>query len=272
MKYFFILFFFCYSCKTVTIFPDENGPVWKGEAAEQVLNRDTSIKIVSYNIEYAIKIEEAIEELQSFADLKGADIILLQEMDTTGTRKIAETLDYNYVYYPAAYNKGNKLYGNAILSKWPIREEEKIILPHLQPLNKRQRIAMAATILFPDRKLRIYNTHQETFILKRSKRIEQAQLVANKVAALTGFDYIIVGGDFNTINRKNVRKMVEVFEQIGMTWTNPHTGYTATAYWGLIKPCLDHVFAQGFRVIDAGKIATTTASDHFPIWVELAWE
>jgi len=258
------------ACKTVQIFPDPEGPVWKTSYVNEISDdpKDT-IKIVSFNIEYAIEINQAITELQTIEALKNADVILLQEMDTTSSRHIAEALQYNFVYIPTASDDdGLKMTGNSILSKWPIKNEQKIILPHLQNLNGRQRIAIAATVSINQKPLHIYNVHLETFVMKRKKRIEQLEKVIHIAKQNDAVQSVLIAGDFNSLFQKDINKFVSLLKEHKYDWHSQGLGYTAKAFNNIIKPQLDHFFSRGLTLVDSGKVVSSTASDHLPIWAE----
>ena len=40
--------------------------------------------------------------------------------------------------------------------------------------------------------------------------------------------------------------------------------------FGLQPSAADHIFARGLTVLGLGRVDSITASDHFPVWVELA--
>ncbi len=106
--------------------------------------------------------------------MKEADIILLQEMNEEGVDKIAKSLEYNYVYYPASiHTHHGKNFGNAILTKMQISDSQKIILPYQNPKNGQKRIAVSATILINDYKVLVYSVHTETFWLSSRQRGSQ---------------------------------------------------------------------------------------------------
>ena len=88
------LAFLLLSCNKVDNFLEIDTPRFSGNFATESTNTPDEIKLVSFNIEFGIKLEEAIEELQTSENLRDADIILLQEMDEVGTETIAQTLEY----------------------------------------------------------------------------------------------------------------------------------------------------------------------------------
>ena len=106
-----------------------------------------TLRVVTFNVEYAIAIDSAIALLRHDPALRGADVLLLQEMDEPGTLGSPGALGMQYVYYPATVHPViQRDFGNAILSRWPIVEDEKIILPHHGWWRKTERAAVAATL------------------------------------------------------------------------------------------------------------------------------
>jgi len=65
---------------------------------------DNKIKVVSYNVKHSKKIDEALSILKHKKELSDADIILLQEMTIDGVVKLAESLQYDYIFYPAVHH------------------------------------------------------------------------------------------------------------------------------------------------------------------------
>src|SRR5688572_9151665 len=106
-----------------------------------------TIKVVSFNVEFALRPDSALKVLTTESALRDADIILLQEMDGPTARYMARQLGMWYVYYPSTLHF---LYvrdlGNAVLSRWPIVADERIRLPHKAFIWRTERTATAATI------------------------------------------------------------------------------------------------------------------------------
>jgi len=92
-------------CKNVENYLSPEGPRFAGNYAPPLLESETSfdgsIKAVSYNIEHSVNIAGALAELENVAELKGTDVVMLQEMDEAGVDSMAKTIGFNYVYYPA---------------------------------------------------------------------------------------------------------------------------------------------------------------------------
>jgi endonuclease/exonuclease/phosphatase family metal-dependent hydrolase len=254
------------SCGPASNYLDALEPQFVGSYSNHPSDFSGTIKVVSYNISFANNIDRAIYELSEFEELKDADIILLQEMDETGTEAIAQALRYDYVYYPASIHKPNdKNFGNAILAKWPIHASEKIILPYKSPRNQEIRIAVKAIVTIDGMEILTYSVHTETFWLGRKKRDAQVDTLIENID--TSYPNIIVGGDFNTLTPKSVKELEDSFSEIGMERATKGIGYTAK--YGALEFILDHIFTTGMTVIDAGKSEEAEASDHLPIWTKL---
>jgi len=255
------------SCRPANNYLDTLEPQFAGELSDQSPDFSGTVKVVSYNISFARNIDAAIYELSEFDALKDADIILLQEMDETGTEEIAQALGYNYVYYPASiHNRHDKNFGNAILAKWPIHAPEKIILPYKSPRNQEIRIAVKAVVLLDGLEILTYSVHTETFWLGHDKRTAQIDALINSIDP--GFQYIVVGGDFNTLTPGSIKELEQSFNEIGMERATQGVDYTAQ--YGPSKFVLDHIFSGGMSLIEAGKSEEARASDHLPIWTKLA--
>jgi len=115
-------------------YSNPGGPFFEGSYAGEVGNFDGSLRVVTWNLHHGEKLEQAIETLEDAPELRDADILLLQEIDVEGVEAIAQKLHYNYVYYTAFFHpRFKKEFGNAILTKWPLSNPDKIVLPMLFP-------------------------------------------------------------------------------------------------------------------------------------------
>src|SRR5215207_3884631 len=149
-------------CQLGINYPDPVSPRYAG-AARRVnapLHNSDTLRVLSFNIEYSQNTRQAARLLTTEPKLRDADIILLQEMTAPATKFLADSLHMRYVYYPAIYNRIKKRdIGNAILSRWPIADDAKLILPGKSRYAKTQRIATAATVSVRDQNIRVYSTH-----------------------------------------------------------------------------------------------------------------
>jgi endonuclease/exonuclease/phosphatase family metal-dependent hydrolase len=202
--------------------------------------------------------------------LQGADIILLQEMDEAGTEHVARELAHNYVYYPASvpFLQGRNL-GNAILARWPLTQAHKLILPYRHPAVRQTRIAVRATVPIGNRDVVVYSVHTEVYFTSMKHKKAQVTALVEDIGPWGG--PVILGGDFNTITRRGIKGISGQFAQIGMLRASEGSGPTVGVL-GMWTAATDHIFARGFQVLAAGAVDAARASDHFPVWTELAWK
>lgn len=246
-------------CRTGRNYPDTTGPRYAGGPTGggnlQSATSDT-IHVVSFNIAFGRRADSAIKLFKSDAALRNADLILLQEMDASSTRRVANALGFWYVYYPAIFSLTTQRdFGNAVLSRWPIIKDEKIVLPHVSRYARTQRTATAATIRIRASNLRVYSTHLSTiFDIRASARRDQLRAI---LADAAKYPRVIIGGDLNS------SVVGRLAEDMGYEWPTergPHT--TTGGRW-------DHIFFKGLTI--PGTAAGTVnrirgASDHRPVW------
>src|SRR4051794_2554280 len=184
-------------CSTGRNYTDPESPRYVGGPAVPSGNQNAkTLRVASFNIEYGLRVDSAIAVLVGDPALRNADVILLQEMDARGTRRIADTLGMGYVYYPAVFRSklGHDL-GESILTRWPIVEDRKIVLPHLSRMTHSQRAATAATIRVGEALVRVYSLHLATMAgLSPAARRDQLQAVLADAGA---YPRVVVGGDLN---------------------------------------------------------------------------
>jgi endonuclease/exonuclease/phosphatase family metal-dependent hydrolase len=246
-------------CEKARNYPDPAGPRYAGGIPSP--DPDPTLKVVTFNIRYAREIDRALEVFQK-EPFKGADLIALQEMDAPGTERMAAALGCAYVYYPAAFHPGGgKDFGNAVLSRWPILDDHKVLLPHPSPFRSLQRAATAATVSVRGVPIRVYSVHLEApAALTPAQRRDQAETVARDALRFPG--PVVVAGDFN-----NHGVVGKIFEQAGFEWVT--RALPATISWFT----WDHVFVRGLRKSgpqSAGvALANNGASNHVPVWADL---
>lgn len=229
---------------------------------------DDSITVVSWNIQYGRNLDTALAEIRAHERLGEADIVLLQEMDSDGARFLARELGFNFVYGPASVSPKNKdLFGNAVLSRWPIMNHRILILPHETLMTGHRRIAVSADIDLGGRQLRAVSLHTATMIMDQDKRMEQAAAVRDSLGDFAG--PVVMGGDFNTVSEYEVTLLRRTMRKLGLMTVRLPDGPTIS---NKIKkmpgeiPVLDHLFVRDLVPGSRGVVEGATASDHYPIW------
>jgi len=244
-------------------YDDPNGPRYAGNYSTDPGASADDFTLATFNIEFGVQVERAAEEIEATPELDQAAVLLLQEMDAKGTDEAARTLGYDYVYYPGSVSHG-KDFGTAVLSRWPIVDDEKLILPGRNPTNGRIRIAVGATLGTPDGPLEVFSVHTDTSWLGPEARLEQAQAIID--AADRFATPIAVGGDFNTLETEMVRETVDEFARAGYGCATAGLPPSTDSLVGEVR--LDHVFVKGLEALDSNT-QPTAASDHQPVWVRL---
>jgi endonuclease/exonuclease/phosphatase family metal-dependent hydrolase len=179
-------------------------------------------RLVAWNLERGIQFEGQLEALRSHPSLAGADVLLLTETDVgmarSGNRAVAQELarelKMHFAFAPCYLNlsKGAGLelhvdgdndlglHGNAILSRYPLRNVRPISLRNgrdkMRGREKRlgRQTALVAEVVFPNYHLEVVSVHLDAQSSQRHRR-EQMRDVVN---ALQGPGPVVLGGDWNT--------------------------------------------------------------------------
>jgi endonuclease/exonuclease/phosphatase family metal-dependent hydrolase len=258
--------FVCLGCEPLAEnYTDPQGPRYAGDysADTGAMSALPALSVVTFNIKFGDEYERAAEELATEPELASADIVLLQEIDAPRTDAIASRVRMAYVYYPGSVHTNGRDFGNAVLSRWPIVTDSKLILPYKNPVDGRIRIAVRATIASPLGHISAYSVHTETPWLGPSARLEQAEVVVEH--ARTSGVTSLAGGDFNTSDPGSVEQTVKLFRAAGYAWASSDVGDTAGSF------TLDHMFVRHLTPLRAGSVVTQ-ASDHRPTWAQLELE
>lgn len=251
------------ACRTAQNYLEPDRPLYEGTFGVVPPERN-EIRVVTFNIEYALHVPEAIEALRSESALRDPDLLLLQEMDAPGVEAVARALGLNYVYCPSSFHTGRaRDIGTALLSPWPIVERTKLLLPHTSRFSGHARSAVAATLRISGREVRAYTLHLGTPI-NLGPRARRDQIETILADAATHHGPVVIAGDFNG------RKMAKQVAGRGFVWATRDVGRTTALF------SFDHILVRGFgarRGPDSGVArAVRGVSDHSPVWAVLGFE
>ena len=246
-------------CASVHNYLEPEGPRYAGgpsPAPAASPRADGSLRVVTFNVEYAKRIPEAIAALRA-DPLREADVIALQEMDAPGTAAIAEGLGLNYVYYPASRPSTGRDFGNAVLSPWPIEASHKVLLPGFSRGSHQARAAVSASVRVDGRRIIIYSVHLTSpWGMGGGGRARQVDAILADAAGIA--DPVILAGDFNShgVGERVVAR--------GFLWPTRKVGHSIGPF------SYDHIFIRGLQPAgDAGAGVARIgpkASDHWPVW------
>jgi endonuclease/exonuclease/phosphatase family metal-dependent hydrolase len=262
-------------CSTAVNYLDPSGPVYVDRyagldfAGSPRPSAEGPVRVVNFNIAFAVHIDRALEVLKESAPLRDFDILTLQEMDAPGVERIARELGLHYVYFPSGIHpKKDRDFGCAILSPWPLEKPRKILLPHAARGSGLRRAAVVATVARGDRPIRCYTVHLPAPLsISGSSRREQAQVLIADAAASP--DPVVIAGDFNSYD------VGHEFAEAGFEWLTRDTGPTVERF--LLDFRYDHVFARNTADKPvrgtAGVVKDNReASDHKAIWAKIEFE
>lgn len=188
-------------------------------------------RLVAWNLERGIEYEGQLAEFRAHPYLASADVYLLTETDVgmarSGNRNVARDLacdlGLNYAFVPCYLNlsKGagveseaagdNELglHGNAILSRYPIRDPRAIVLGNgkdkMRGAEKRlgQQAALAAEIELPGCDLPVCSVHLDAQSRRRHRRDQMAAVTEG----LPPTGPAVIGGDWNTTTFNSSRAL-----------------------------------------------------------------
>jgi endonuclease/exonuclease/phosphatase family metal-dependent hydrolase len=231
-------------------------------------------RLVTYNIHKGIggvdrryRPERIIETLGHYAP----DIVLLQEVDDGARRSrrhrqvdlIGEALGLRHRAYQRNVSLREGHYGNALLSRYPLRD-----IQHLEltvPLKKRRRALVAHCILRLEehqRTVLVYNFHLG--LAGYERRIQIRRFLDSETLRRTHHDTaVIAAGDFNDGRGALGRRLLEP--------SGFRLASGAAKTFPAVRPWrpLDHVFYRGglslHRCFPGHIKVSRMASDHLPL-------
>jgi endonuclease/exonuclease/phosphatase family metal-dependent hydrolase len=251
------------SCGTVN-YLDPSGPSYEARFAEPSPSASGErFRVVTFNIEYAKKMDLALELLRESPELQDVDILALQEMDAPSTERLARELGMNSLYVPSAVHPStDRDFGCSILSPWPLVEPGKVVLPIAAFGSGVRRSAVRATVLWGEHRVRVYSVHLPSplGVTGGARRQQLEVLLAD---AADSSDPVVLTGDFNS---KDVGKQIAA---AGFTWPTRDVG--ATSKFFFFGMSIDHIFARGLPSPEAIEAAGALqdnrgSSDHRPVW------
>lgn len=249
---------------------------------------NTDITVMTYNIHHAEGTDGKLDldRIASVIKHTGADLVGLNEVDNNfGPRSnyndqakiLAESLNMHYVFGPAlkSGSPGNpNLYGNAILSRFPITHSANH--PLITDPGHEPRACIAATITIGGDDYTFIATHLDN--VKTEMRVKQAQ---NIIAIIENIDTpVILAGDFNCPppdankteqSSQTSRPVAIILEKLESSFAIAGIG-PANTIGSTTK--IDYIFVSpdlADKVKNATVIRTdqtATASDHLPMIAE----
>jgi endonuclease/exonuclease/phosphatase family metal-dependent hydrolase len=245
-----------------------------------------SIRLVTYNIRHGTGLDGQVDlrRVSSTLMAADADIIFLTEVDSRRRRsgfvdqptELGMMLEMPYVAFAPALARRfpgmNALYGNALLSRFPIEEAERISLP-TSPWQE-PRVVLSAAIRLPDNKvLRVIGTHLG---LSHSDRLTQAALL-RELRSMYDTDHLVLMGDLNAHpDSPEIQLLLggSGDGELAARWVDPIEGSRTPATFPTHAPRarIDYILVSESlkSKIRAYSSPFSDASDHLPVLAELS--
>ncbi len=257
----FCAFIFAWSCSN----PDTN----KNNAPK------SSIKIMTYNIHHANPPSKPnvidVDAIANAIKKENPDLVALQEVDVFTIRSgknlheakaIADKLGMYYFFAKALDYQGG-YYGNAVLSKHPIKDSLLIDLPALPEVDAEDRVWVGVRVQIEGKDLWFGSTHLD--YKTQENNLHQSTTLLNSLAKIN--IPVIIGGDFNVTESSQT---IALFDQQFMRTcpadcppTIPEINPTRAIDFIMFRP-KDAFSTMNHKVIDEQY-----ASDHLPVVAEL---
>lgn len=219
-------------------------------------------RVLTYNMRHGAR-DDGTVDLGAVARVireSGADVVALQEVDAQQFRsglvdqgrRLAAELGMEPVFAPTL-RRGVGRYGNALLSRFPVREQRSVALPAaLEP-----RGALVARVEVPGGDVWVAVTHLG---LSAGDRAAQAAALAQALAGLP--DPVVLLGDWNT--RADAPELEPL--RARFTPVRPEEGpATLRRRDGQGIAAIDHIWvSEGVAVLD-GRVLPEQVSDHQPV-------
>lgn len=163
------------------------------QVAPKVVDRKERVRVITYNIRYA---HRGIQRIAEDIEKTNAEVVLLEEVDdrrpTGGKHQsvhLGKMLDMN-VHFDRNGRTKHGWRGNAILSKYPLRDLRRWDIPKLKGRDVRGLMGVTADI--GKRSMRLYVTHLDP----RRGRLAQAKEIRRIIGKPDCST--VLGGDMNT--------------------------------------------------------------------------
>ncbi|MEJ7560145.1 MAG: endonuclease/exonuclease/phosphatase family protein [Pedobacter sp.] len=246
--------------------------------APKISSQDTKtnakrIRVLTYNIHHAnppSKSKEGTIDIDAIArviEKQHPDLVALQEVDVNTNRSghineavlLAQKLKMNFYFGKAIDHDGGD-YGVAILSRYPLTDQETYKLPKNADLKAEQRVLSIVTVEIKKNVfVRFASTHLDAQRAEENRILQVSEI--NKITQKEQLPFILAGD----LNAAPGSETIKIFDLMFMR-TCSDCGFTIP----VIKPTktIDHIGFKNrnsFKVIAHEVIPETYASDHLPV-------
>ena len=253
--------------------------VFYGRNSQRILRH--TLRIMTYNVHSCIGMDGKLspERIARVIARHDPDVVALQELDVGRLRTkgedqaqaIAKLLDMNHHFHPVRMIE-DEMYGNAILSRYPMEIIRAAALPRLWSHSYFEpRGALRVEIKYEDLPVQLINTHLSFWAPEQRKQAEA--LCGPEWLGAKDYDGpLILCGDFNAMPQssacRSIRQRLED-AQLKIDKHKPLNTWSGHFPMGRI----DHIFvSSGIEILKVEVPSTRLeklASDHLPLITEI---
>ncbi len=246
------------------------------------------LKVLSYNIHKGFALGNSsftLPEIKHAISSLQPDIVFLQEVlgqhdrhasridrwpDLPQSHFLAEDV-WPYVAYgkTSIFDHGHQ--GNAILSKYPIREFENI---DISTNAIESRSLLHAVLDVPGLRLPVHCVCVHLNLMSRGREAQLKRICDRVIASVGGADPLILAGDFNDWQQRATGVLAREL-RIKEVFLDSHGVHAATFPMKFPLFRLDRVYARGLSMVGGQALKGDpwdTLSDHIPLYAELEEE
>ncbi|MCB9388859.1 MAG: endonuclease/exonuclease/phosphatase family protein [Acidimicrobiia bacterium] len=228
-----------------------------------------SVLFGTWNIQFGEAVGAAAEVLRNTDILDSLDVLFAQELDDRGATSLAEQIGFRHLYASSGVHaRTGRPFGNAILSRHPLTDEQVVRLPGRAVVSGHPRIALQARCAIGGRSWTIASVHTEIPTLPLALRRRQFIELGRSMRAHPS--PVLIGGDFNTVTRRGRRALQADMSQAGLRRLATESKPPDTCFRGAAGFALDHFFGRGVTPVASGTLAAQNASDHRLLWLRVS--
>lgn len=222
------------------------------------------MRVASYNIQHGAFVDMKMQTLADDFEALALDVVGLQEVDIHVDRsrridtmaELAEASSLKYTAFSKSIPLGGGVYGNGILSRWPILSFESVML---ESGGFEQRSVAHALLDVCGQPVHFFNTH---LTLSREDAAIRTRQFAELAGLLPKKEPYILTGDFNTEN-------FQEFNVLNAAWMLNRTDRRYPSLWKSSKAIDNILFSDGWKLEDSGMLEEKH-SDHYMIWCQVS--
>lgn len=239
------------------------------------VRREQTVRVLQFNIHFGVSRNGGVDLGRLAAEIRAArpDLVSLNEVDD-GTRRSLRADEASYlagatglhaVFGPNLPWQGG-LFGNAILTRFPVLDSRNLRLPVAAGLEPRG--LLTATVRLGGRTVSFASTHLSDGPEGRTSRIEQAQAVADLLRQAS--DPTILAGDLNA--QPGSRPVRILRQELLDAQEEGGTGGGETIPETSPRSRFDYVLHDNALAVIPGstRVLPSASSDHRAVLTELA--